>query len=49
MEKQRDKEIKGARCFLSGCWSIHLFGYALCLITSVCPIPLLNSISDYFF
>lgn len=41
-------EIKLARYLLSGCWSIHLSGHALYLITSVCFAYSFNSISDYF-
>jgi len=41
-----DKGIKGAGCMLNSCRSILLPDLALRLITAVCPVFLLNSISN---
>lgn len=40
-----EKEGKGdKRHAQTGCWSVHLCGRDLCLITAVCPVFLLNSV-----
>lgn len=42
-----DKGKKGAGCMLNICCSVLLSDLALCLITAVFPVFLLNSISNY--
>lgn len=48
IRKWRVKGIKRVSCPRRGCKALYLFGCALCLITTVCPVNTLNSISNHF-
>lgn len=44
-----NKGTKRVSCLKRICWSVRLFGCALCLITAVCPVIVLSSNSNHFF